>query len=94
MFYSLLSGCTALLLVGCCTLQVIVINLPIMVEDPHHAANIRARKFSTALAQLVQQKYPSVSLVDFQSACRQHMAQHSTAWQQALQETPGNRYDC
>jgi hypothetical protein len=61
-----------------------------MVEDPQHAANIRAHKFSTALAQLMQQKYPTVSIVDFQSACRQHMAQHSTAWQQALQEAPGD----
>lgn len=69
-------------------LQVVVISLPIMVEDPQHAANKRAHKYSTALAQRIQQKYPSVAFVDFQSACRQHMAQHSTAWQQALQEAP------
>lgn len=63
-----------------------MINLPIMVEDPKHAANIRAHKYSNALSALVSSKYPAVSMVDFQTACRQHMAQHSPKWQQAVQE--------
>jgi len=67
-------------------MQVVVINLPIMVEDPKHAANIRAHKYSNALSALVSSKYPAVSMVDFQAACRQHMAQHSPKWQQAVQE--------
>lgn len=69
-----------------CCLQVVVINLPIMVEDPQHAANIRAHKYSKAVNDLVAKKYPRVCLVDFQSACRQYMAEHSAAWQQASQE--------
>jgi hypothetical protein len=66
--------------------KVIVINLPIMVEDPQHSANIRAHKYSMALRDLVHQQHPQVSMVDFQSACRQHMAQHSPTWQQAVKE--------
>jgi hypothetical protein len=65
---------------------VAVINLPIMVEDPTHSANIHAYTYSKAVVELVARKYPGVSMVDFQSACRQHMAQHSPKWQQASQQ--------
>jgi hypothetical protein len=70
----------------CALLQVIVINLPIMVEDPQHSANIRAHKYSMALCDLIHQQHPQVSMIDFQSACRQYMAQHSPTWQQAVLE--------
>lgn len=65
--------------------KVIVINLPILVEDPRHPANIRAHKYSRALCELVTQQHPHASMVDLQSACRAHMATHSP-WKQALQE--------
>lgn len=79
----------------CVLLQIIVINLPIMTEDAQHSTNIRAHKYSMALCDLIHQQHPQASMVDFQSACRQHMAQHSPTWQQAVQElqlqgTPGN----
>lgn len=63
-----------------------MINLPIMVEDPQHPANMRAHKYSTVLLEMVRRKYPAVSTVDFQSACRQHMAQHSPKWQEGVQK--------
>lgn len=71
----------------CCAVQVMVINLPIMVEDPQHTANMRAHKYSRAVCDLVAQRYPHVSMVDLQSACRQHMDQHSPSWQEAMQAT-------
>lgn len=66
--------------------QVIIINLPILVEDPRHPANIRAHKYSRALGELVTRQHPWASMVDFQSACRAHMATHSPHWKQAVQE--------
>lgn len=57
-----------------------------MVEDPRHSANMRALRYCNAVKQLVSTKYPGVALVDFQTACRQHMAQHSPKWVQALQD--------
>jgi hypothetical protein len=66
--------------------QAIVINLPIFVEDATHAANQRAHKYSNAVVNLVKQKHPGASMVDFQTACRQHMAQHCPKWQYAMQD--------
>jgi hypothetical protein len=76
-----LSLCSSLLPV-----QVVVINLPVLVEDATHTANQRAHKYSTAVANLVKNKHTRVSMVDFQTACRQHMAQHCPNWQQAMQD--------
>lgn len=67
-------------------MQVIVINLPILVEDPRHAANIRAHKYSRALGELVTRQHPWANVVDFQSACRAHMATNSAHWKQAVKE--------
>lgn len=62
--------------------------LPILVEDPRHGANKRAHAYSTALAQAVSSRYPSsssaVTVIDFQALCREHMAQHSPAWRDAV----------
>jgi hypothetical protein len=78
------------LLLSCCVVllpvQVIVINLPVLVEDATHTANQRAHKYSNAVANLVKQKHPGVNMVDFQTVCRQHMAQHCQIWQQAMQD--------
>jgi hypothetical protein len=71
--------------------QVLVINLPIMVEDPTHPANRMGLQYSTALSQRIAAAFgpagsSSVHVLDFQAACRQHMAQHSAAWSAALAE--------
>lgn len=64
------------------TMQVTVITLPPLTEDPSSPATQRVEQYNSKLRQMIKDSFPVVQIADYYTAAVQYLQQHHPASQQ------------